>query len=228
MEIIIGRKGQQLKPITDLTVSREHCKLISNPDGTFIIENLSANGTYINGRSVIRSVVTKDTVLQLGTTFKISVKELVPATPKNAIGPEANKSTINPNQLEYEEKFRKLKKVYDKYTADKLAIQKDAGMSNFYRMLPMTLLSIVSMGATAIPALGSIAPFIGLFGIILLTFSIVKSYNGNKKNPEKLDALNKQFMIDYVCPKCKNFLGFVPYETLANKSVCSFCKCKWL
>jgi hypothetical protein len=39
--------------------------------------------------------------------------------------------------------------------------------------------------------------------------------------------LNKQFMIDYVCPKCGNFLGYVPYEALANKSVCSFCKCKW-
>ena len=38
---------------------------------------------------------------------------------------------------------------------------------------------------------------------------------------------NKQFMIDYVCPKCGNFLGYVPFEALANKSVCSFCKCKW-
>ena len=101
-------------------------------------------------------------------------------------------------------------------------------MNNFYRMLPMTLLSLVGMGATAIPALSSIAPYIGIFGVLLLVFSLVKSYNGSKDNPEKMEALNKQFMIDYVCPKCGNFLGYVPYESLVNRSVCSYCKCKWI
>ncbi len=32
MEIVVGRKGQQRTPITDLTVSREHCKLTSNAE----------------------------------------------------------------------------------------------------------------------------------------------------------------------------------------------------
>ena len=41
MEIIVGRKGQQKVPITDMAVSREHCKLTANPDGTFTLENLS-------------------------------------------------------------------------------------------------------------------------------------------------------------------------------------------
>ena len=95
-------------------------------------------------------------------------------------------------------------------------------------MLPMTLLSLVGLGAAAIPALGNIAPVIAVGGIGLLVYSLVKSYNGSIDNPEKMEALNKQFMIDYVCPKCGNFLGFVPYESLANKSVCSFCKCKWV
>lgn len=232
MEIVVGRKGQQRTPITDLTVSREHCKLTSNPDGTYIIENLSANGTFVDGRSIIRSVVTKDTIIQLGTTFKISVSELLPSEKQAPSMPRAsvsvaNKPTVDPKQLEYEEKFRKLKGVYDKYTADKLAIQKEAGMNNFYRMLPMTLLSIVGLGATAIPELRSVAPFIGAVGVGLLIYSIVKSYNGSKDNPEKMEALNKQFMIDYVCPKCGNFLGYTPYEALVNKSVCNYCKCKW-
>ena len=141
---------------------------------------------------------------------------------------EPQQNTVDPHQQEYEAKFRKLKHVYDKYTADKIAIQKEAGMNNFYRMLPMTLLSLVGLGATAIPALANIAPVLGIVGIGLLIFSLVKSYNGSKDNPEKMEALNKQFMIDYVCPKCGNFLGYVPYEALVNKSVCSFCKCKWV
>lgn len=228
MEIIVGRKGQQHTAITDLSVSREHCKLTSNSDGTYTLENLSANGTYVDGRSIVRSVVTPETIIQLGATFKIAVKELLPVTTKQAKPAEPQKSTIDPHQQEYEAKFLRLRNVYDKYTADKIALQKEAGMNNFYRMLPMTLLSLVGLGAAAIPALGNIAPVIGILGMGLLIFSLVKSYNGSKDNPEKMEALNKQFMIDYVCPKCGNFLGYVPYEALVNKSACSFCKCKWV
>lgn len=227
MEIIVGRKGQQHTPITDLSVSREHCKLISNADGTYTLENLSANGTFVDGRSIVRSVVTKDTVIQLGASFTVAVKELLPVSQQQAKTPQPEKSTADPNQREYEEKFRRLKAVYDKYSADKITLQKEAGMNNFYRMLPMTLLSLVGLGAAAIPGLGNLAPVIGVIGVGLLIYSLVKSYSSSKDNPEKMEALNKQFMIDYVCPKCGNFLGYVPFESLANKSVCSFCKCKW-
>lgn len=226
--MIIGRKGQQPVAITDLSVSREHCKLTSNPDGTYTLENLSANGTFVNGKSIIRTVVDKDAVIQLGASFTIAVKDLLPVVQQPAKTPQSDKSTVDPNQCEYEAKFRRLKAVYEKYSADKIAIQKEAGMNNFYRMLPMTLLSLVGLGAAAIPALGNVAPFIAVVGIGLLIYSLVKSYNGSKDNPEKMEALNKQFMIDYVCPKCGNFLGYVPFEALKNKKVCSFCKCKWV
>lgn len=236
MEIIVGRKGTQRTPITDVTVSREHCKLTVNADGTYTIENLSANGTFVNGNSIIRTAVTPDTILRLGTNFTIPVRDLLPlqvsqSKPQQPNQPTASNKpaqpTVDPNQQRYEREFRKLKSVYEKYTADKLAIQKETGMANFYRMLPMTLMAIVSMGAACIPGLGNLAPIIAVVGLGLLVFSLCKSYSGNKNNPEKLEALNKQFMIDYVCPKCGNFLGYLPYENLENKSTCNFCKCKW-
>lgn len=237
MEIIIGRKGTQRTPITDTTVSREHCKLTINADGTYTLENLSINGTFVNGNSIIRTVVTPDTILRLGANFSIAVRDLLPLQSANIKPQQAQqqnplqqfaKPAVDPNQERYEIEFRKLKSVYEKYTEDKLAIQKEAGMTNFYRMLPMTLMAIVSLGAACIPGLGAIAPVIAVVGLGLLVFSLFKSYNGNRDNPEKLEALNKQFMIDYVCPKCGNFLGFIPYENLENKSTCNFCKCKWV
>lgn len=237
MEIIIGRKGTQRTPITDTTVSREHCKLTINADGTYTLENLSINGTFVNGNSIIRTVVTPDTILRLGANFSIAVRDLLPLQVANIKPRQAQqqnplqqfaKPAVDPNQERYEMEFRKLKSVYEKYTADKLAIQKEAGMTNFYRMLPMTLMAIVSLGAACIPGLGALSPVIAVVGLGLLVFSLFKSYNGNRDNPEKLEALNKQFMIDYVCPKCGNFLGFIPYENLENKSTCNFCKCKWV
>ena len=227
MEIIVGRKGQQRTCITDMSVSREHCKLISNADGTYTLENLSANGTFVDGRSVVRSVVTTDTIIQLGATFKIVVKELLPITQQTEKPAVSQTPSVDPRQKEYELKFRHLKNVYDKYTADKIALQKEASKNNFFRMLPMTLLSLVGLGAVAIPGLGEIAPVISVIGLGLLVYSIVKSYSISTENPERMEILNNQFMIDYVCPKCGNFLGFVPYETLANKTLCSFCKCTW-
>lgn len=237
MEIIIGRKGTQRTPITDTTVSREHCKLTINADGTYTLENLSINGTFVNGNSIIRTVVTPDTILRLGANFSIAVRDLLPLQTANIKPRQAQqqnplqqfaKPAVDPNQERYEMEFRKLKSVYEKYTADKLAIQKEAGMTNFYRMLPMTLMAIVSLGAACIPGLGALSPVIAVVGLGLLVFSLFKSYNGNRDNPKKLEALNKQFMIDYVCPKCGNFLGFIPYENLENKSTCNFCKCKWV
>lgn len=87
MEIIVGRKGTQRALITDITVSREHCKLTSNGDGTYILENISTNGTFVNGTSVIRTVVTPETTLRLGTNFTITVRDLLPlpaSTPKTS------------------------------------------------------------------------------------------------------------------------------------------------
>lgn len=233
MEIIVGRQGTQRTPITDMSVSRQHCKLITHAGGTYTIENLSANGTFVNGNSIIRTVVTPDTIVRLGANFTISVRDLLPLQaaaksqqPQPSSPPKVQDKT-DPNQERYEREFRKLKAVYDRYSEQKVAIQKEAGMVNFYRMLPMTLLAIVSMGASFIPGLGNLSPIIAVAGLGLLVFSLFKSYGSTNNNPEKMEELNRQFQIDYVCPKCGNFLGFLPYETLANKSTCNFCKCKW-
>ena len=78
MEIIVGRKGTQRTPITDTTVSRQHCKILVNADGTYTIENISASGTYVNGNSIIRTAVTPDTMLRLGPSFSIAVRDLLP------------------------------------------------------------------------------------------------------------------------------------------------------
>lgn len=227
MEIIIGRKGTQRIPITDVTVSREHCKLTVHPDGIMTLENLSQSGTSINGRSIIKTNVTPDTIIQLGAQFKIAIKDALPLQPQKVAEKKVEK-TPPQDTTDYTRQFNRLKQVYDKYSAEKIAIQKEAGMANFYRMLPMTLLSLIGLGAAAIPALGSVAPFIAVTGIGLLTYSLVKSYNGSKDNPERMEALNRQFMIDYVCPKCGNFLGFVPFEMLQNKKQCNLCKCQWV
>lgn len=235
MEILVGRQGTQRTPITDTTVSRQHCKIFVNADGTYTLENISANGTFVNGTSIIRTGVTPDTIIRLGATFTIAVRDLLPlqaAAPQPSQQPrqqaqQPQQTTVDPNQERYEREFRKLEGVYERYTEQKIAMQKEVGKANFYRMLPMTLVSIVGLAASLIPGLGSISHVIAVLAIGLFALSLYKSYNNSNNNPEKMEALNRQFQIDYVCPKCGNFLGFTPYEALKNKSTCNYCKCKW-
>ncbi len=234
MEIIIGRKGQQGLSITDITVSREHCKLTSNADGTYTLENLSANGTFVDGKSIIRTVVKTDTVIRLGASYSVSVKDLlgIKEQPRVSQPQKPSVPTTNPTEdAKYIAAFNRLRTVYDHYSDEKVAIQKDAAMKNFYRSLPTaitTILFALSMFGGESSFLVQIRPFIGIAMLVFIGLTTFLVYNGNKETPEKLEALNRQFMIDYVCPKCGTFLGYIPFESLQNKKQCTSCKCKWV
>ena len=89
MEIIIGRNGNQKTPITDPSVSRKHCTVTVNPDGTFTLENLSKYGTKVNGNEIIRTTVNLNSRLQLGPTFSATLVELI----GNPLAETASKAT---------------------------------------------------------------------------------------------------------------------------------------
>ena len=231
MEMIIGRKGQQKLAIADMSVSREHCKLTSNADGTFILENLSANGTFVDGKSVIRTVISPETEIRLGNSYTVRIKDLLGNTEQPVVQQPSTSQSPVTEEPDYRDKFQHLKKVYDRYFEAKVAMQREAAMKNFYRSLPTavtTILFAVSMFGGDSSFLVQIRPVIGIAMIVFIGLTTFQVYNGQKQMPEKMEALNRQFMIDYVCPKCGNFLGFVPFEALSNKKQCGFCKCKWV
>ena len=78
MDVLVGRSGNQRLPITDKTVSREHCRLTPHGDGRYVLENISANGTFVEGKNVVRTVVTPDTRIRLGNHFHCLVGDLLP------------------------------------------------------------------------------------------------------------------------------------------------------
>ena len=79
MEIIVGRRGEQSFPIMDKAVSGKHLKLTTMPDGNVQVEDLeSTNGTFIDGVRIIKKVVSRNTIVQMGSTFTFCISDVLP------------------------------------------------------------------------------------------------------------------------------------------------------
>lgn len=241
MELLIGKEGNQPFQITNPYVSRKHAILRTLPDGTYQLEDLgSTGGTYIldeqnrKVRQIIQTTVTPDTRVMLGSEYILEIKTLLASFRKKEEEEQAKRAEEQ-RKLDEERRikkdFRTLKGVYDRYAADKIELQRTLALKNFYRSLP-TVITTLIFGLTLVLGensfIASLRPFAGLLMVILIGYSTLQVYKGQKEQPEKMEALNKQFMIDYVCPKCGSFLGFIPFESLANKKQCPSCKSKWV
>ncbi len=75
-DMTIGRSRECDIFLEDLAVSRLHATLRELPNGVYeVIDNRSATGTFVNGRSVARQVLQEGDVIQIGSnsfTFRLA------------------------------------------------------------------------------------------------------------------------------------------------------------
>lgn len=214
MIITIGKANDNDYVVNDVQVSRHHARLLSEPDGTWLLEDLdSTNGTFVNDTQVMRKRVTKGDRIRLGERLTISLNDLLKAG------------------NDYSEEFAKLKVVYDQYIQEKVRIQSSNQLkTRLLQSLPFALPGVI----------GVVIGFFGkgnttLFGLSLLitiiapTIGIYLGARQAAKIPKQLQELANRFKIDYVCPKCGAFLGEIPWESLLNRRQCpvSSCQAKW-
>lgn len=224
MEIIVGRHGTQPFAITDKSVSGKHLKVTTLGDGKVQIEDLgSTNGTFVGGQRIIKKVVTPETIVTLGSSYQLRIGDVIPAqtsaggvkqpTPKQPV-----KESIDISHL---------KRIWEDYDETKKAILKDNATKQFDRMLPMIILGLVGV---AISFLGFLGPYRFLITVVTLVVAAVLTVRARSSQSDvnvKLVELDDQLKIDYICPKCKNFLGAIPYEGIKNRGCCPYCKTKW-
>lgn len=233
MEIIVGRRGEQSFPIMDKAVSGKHLKLTTMPDGKVQVEDLeSTNGTFIDGVQVIKKIVSRNTVVRMGSSFTFRISDVIPEVNTPSTPSQTPPTPPAPPKPEYDEeilrKFQELESVWNKYQQEKINLQKSNASKGFLRMLPMFVLGALGYLISCIPELAQFRTAITLAGLgigIIITWI---SYKSATSLPEQMEKLNQQFQIDYVCPKCKQFLGFTPFEGLKNRGQCSACKSKWV
>lgn len=232
MEIIVGRNGNQRTPITEPTVSKEHCKITSLGDGKYRIKNLSKNGTVVDGFDVDETIATIDSVVKLGPYFSARLKDLLPGEKGCDFGGNGVKSG-GKSQKVPSYSIKHLQGVWDKYHDALLDMQNSQRSLGLLRSAsPLFTLGsgTISMFSRSLGLGASVMYVTGgltVIGFIIMVYSFYKAYSDD--SVAQREKATKEFQDNYVCPnpKCHRFLGNQPYNILRQNRNCHYCKCKY-
>lgn len=193
-QLTVGRMGQQSLHIADSGVDPQHALLRKTSEDTYQIEDLdSMKGVYVFGIRVKRKTVREDTPIFLGT-FKTSVRQLLA---------DASKSNLGKTWADYDKEKRR----WDRYTT----------LVNSIRMLT----PVITMLLAQVVGQNWVVSCCVLVGV--MAASMIAGEKVLEKRNIAMAALNAKMQLDYVCPHCHKFLGFIPYVILKEKRYCPNC-----
>lgn len=194
------------------TVSRRHCKISVDDNGTISLEDITENNfTLVNGVDTkIKKEIGIQDIIELGPSRYIldldSILKVI-----------LSKQSFSIKHLEG---------VYDNYQQEKLQMQVKQGKMNAISALP-GILSMTSIGiAVFLPSARVI--MIAFAAIFALVFALIR-YKNASKAPLKTRSIEESFREKYVCPNpaCNRFLGTIPYKELLKNRACPYCKAKF-
>jgi hypothetical protein len=80
-EIVIGRSGDLDMVLAEDMVSRRHARILFQPDGLFIEDLSSTNGTFVNGEKIKRAALREGDRVLVGTSIlKVVYSDAIAAT----------------------------------------------------------------------------------------------------------------------------------------------------
>lgn len=194
----IGRNDDNQIPIAQPQVSGRHAVVTVVSDNILVLEDVGSTNGTFVNGVRVKRLLIKPTDRVVVGNVPLNLQSLF----GSACGPTTPpKPKDDPNN--FTDEFAELQDVYEAYRRTKLHIQRG----------DLTV-------STALRAGLALIPFVGCaLGIVVC---------GAISDKEKEFALNEEFQINYVCPKCKRFLGFLPWQNLANQKRCTACKTIWV
>ena len=218
-EILIGRqveKGDYPVDEQYKSVGRKHARITRKPDGFYIEDLDSANGTFVNGKPVSLKKITVSDKIRLGDDYELNLEKVLKLLPM----PDG----------EFQTQFLHLKQVYEDYQTGSNHLQ-TKGQEDMMtkRMLPTMLLGVITTMLTAfVGDNASIKTLIGVIGGILTVavflIATKMASKSTKNMREKLARLNENFELNYVCPACGISFRGKSWEFLKRAGKCPACQ----
>ncbi|MCQ2237895.1 MAG: FHA domain-containing protein [Bacteroidaceae bacterium] len=236
MTIIVGRgrsKATQRIEINDPTVSREHCWLSDNGDGTYTLQNKSQQGTFVDGRQVLKTNVRPETELTLGS-FKVKVADLLPLQPQSSPSPTpvsnpaptpTPKPTPKPEPPTFS--LRPLETIWNNYDRQRLEIQEEsAKRANQQRVQGIVSMLGMALGLLPIPV---VFRAICVLASLFLGIYFFMQGQSTTSVQRQLHDLDEEYASKYKCPNpaCGRPLGNMAYRNVRYQKQCPACSCKY-
>jgi rubrerythrin len=220
-EILIGRQVEKGNYVIEQkygSISRVHAKITKKPDGIYLEDLDSANGTWVNGRRIKSKKVSSSDIIMLGGLgyYKLELSNVLRLMP------------ISDDEFSF--RMRSLKNIYEEYISESTHMQSKMQEDMMTkRMLPTMLLGVfTTLAAIFVGDDTQTKTIIAVTGALLsvLVFIIAtkwasKSSIGMK---DRLNKLNEKFEIDYVCPGCGAPFKGKSWEFINRWGKCPACK----
>jgi len=220
-EIFIGREVDKNGYSVDkeyVLVGRKHARITRKPDGIYIEDLDSANGTFVNGKSVnLKKIKATDKITLGGVDYyELKLEKVLKLLPVS--------------DEEFRRKFLQLKQVYDDYQTESTRLQTQ-GQEDMMtkRMLPTMLVGVFTGIFTAFignEASVKIAIAIGggILTVVVFLVATKMASKSSKTMKEKLNQLNENFELEYVCPACGLSFRGRSWKALNNAGKCPACQ----
>ena len=223
-EIWIGREAGNNEYLVDkqyTAVGRKHARIIRKPDGIYIEDLNSANGTFVNGKSVNLKKVNASDKITLGGAgyYELKLEDVLKLLPLS--------------DKEFQDRFMQLRQVYDEFQTESTRLQtKGQEEMMTKRMLPTMLtgtftgILTVIFGNDLTERL-SIAIIGGLLTVVVFLVATKMASKSARLMREKSVRLNENFELDYVCPACGVSFKGRSWEFLNKTGKCPACQRKF-
>lgn len=224
MELIIGRDGptSMLKVVngkkTEMfgkkesvphDVSRQHCSLTIIDENTFVLKSLNANNsTWVNGMEVQSKRITAADNVQLGAgRYTLPLTEIL--------------ERVQPKVAD----IRPLKAVWENYNNGLIAIRKRQQLNGLLSSIPIGFTMLGGLVSGLGPESFRTSAYIfTAIAFVFMVYGLFRRFTD--KSIEQQEELKQKFQKEYVCPKCKRFLGFQDYYLISQYTNCPNSACK--
>ena len=205
---------------------KAHCKIEVLANDKIRVTNVNImNTTLVNGNEIDSVVDNKNIKLELGQfKYQIDVNKILSAVEKS-IEPQQTGGNSGGGPVPEQVSVDHLEIVWNRFEKARDEIRERQIKIGKFRMIP---LMTASLSGVLTLLLGKESRTITIIVAIVSTIIWVSLFLLKDTSIEDTKKAEDELINDYVCPKCKHYLGQQKYKLIKRHGSCPHCKVKWL